>query len=53
MTAGAECTILPDLERVIKEFSCEKKPIGAICIAAALIAKVLKGVKITLGKDGN
>ncbi|XP_024944441.1 ES1 protein homolog, mitochondrial-like [Cephus cinctus] len=48
---GEDCTLLPDLERVIEEFSCDKKPIGTICIAAALVAKVLQGVKITLGKD--
>lgn len=48
---GARCTVLPDLEKLIEDFYCEKKPIGAICIASALVAKVLKGTKVTLGKD--
>ncbi|EFN69355.1 ES1 protein-like protein, mitochondrial, partial [Camponotus floridanus] len=48
---GANCTVLPDLEKLIEDFYCEKKPIGTICIASALVAKVLKGVKVTLGKE--
>ncbi|CAL1673966.1 unnamed protein product [Lasius platythorax] len=48
---GANCTVLPDLEKLIEDFYCEKKPIGTICIASVLIAKVLKGVKVTLGKE--
>ncbi|XP_046750348.1 glutamine amidotransferase-like class 1 domain-containing protein 3, mitochondrial [Diprion similis] len=50
-TKGAECTVLPDLERVITEFALSKKPIGAICMAPVLVAKVLCGTKITLGKS--
>ncbi|KAM0730536.1 Glutamine amidotransferase-like class 1 domain-containing protein 3, mitochondrial [Formica fusca] len=48
---GANCTVLPDLEKLIEDFYCEKKPIGSMCIASVLIAKVLKGVKVTLGKE--
>ncbi|KAF3427987.1 hypothetical protein E2986_09934 [Frieseomelitta varia] len=48
---GADCTVLPDLEKLIEDFYCEKKPIASICIASVLVARVLKGVKITLGKD--
>jgi enhancing lycopene biosynthesis protein 2 len=46
-----------ETERVIKEFIESKKPIGAICIAPVLIAKVLgsakggPGVQLTVGKD--
>ncbi|XP_020712008.2 glutamine amidotransferase-like class 1 domain-containing protein 3, mitochondrial [Athalia rosae] len=47
---GAECTVLPDFERVITEFALSKKPIGAICLAPFFVAKVLCGTKITLGK---
>ncbi len=28
-----------------------KKPIGALCIAPAFIAKILKGVSVTIGQD--
>ncbi|CAD1479004.1 unnamed protein product [Heterotrigona itama] len=48
---GADCTVMPDLEKLIEDFYCEKKPIASICIASVLVARVLKGVKITLGKD--
>ncbi|XP_026831389.1 glutamine amidotransferase-like class 1 domain-containing protein 3A, mitochondrial [Ooceraea biroi] len=48
---GADCTVLPDLEKLIEDFYCEKKPIGSMCIASALVAKVLRGVKVTLGKE--
>lgn len=50
-TKGADCTVLPDLEKLIEDFYCEKKPIGSICIASAVVAKVLSGVKVTLGKE--
>ncbi|XP_015127047.1 glutamine amidotransferase-like class 1 domain-containing protein 3A, mitochondrial [Diachasma alloeum] len=50
---GAECALIPDLKRVIEEFNCEKKPIGTMCIASALVARVLEGVKVTLGKEGS
>ncbi|TGZ51286.1 glutamine amidotransferase-like class 1 domain-containing protein 3, mitochondrial [Temnothorax longispinosus] len=48
---GTDCTVLPDLEKLIVDFYCEKKPIGTMCIASALVAKVLKGVTVTLGKE--
>ncbi|XP_011645689.1 ES1 protein homolog, mitochondrial-like [Pogonomyrmex barbatus] len=48
---GTDCTVLPDLEDLIEDFYCEKKPIGTMCIASAIVAKVLKGVTVTLGKD--
>ena len=50
---GAGCSILPEAERVIKEFYSVEKPICAICIAPALIARVLgeKGVTVTIGND--
>jgi len=50
---GADCTVLPDAQRVIQDFYKEQKPICAICIAPALIAKVLgsEGVTVTIGDD--
>ena len=52
-TDGSNCQVNPDAERVIKEFHSQSKPIAAICIAPALIAKVLgdKGVSVTIGND--
>jgi len=50
---GPECSVDPEVERVIKDFHKAKKPIGAICIAPALISKVLgtHGVEVTIGTD--
>lgn len=39
------------MEKLIEDFYCEKKPIGTMCMATMVVAKVLKGVKVTLGKD--
>ena len=42
-----------DVERILKEFHKEGKPIGLACIAPVLAAKVLgsKGITITLGHE--
>jgi enhancing lycopene biosynthesis protein 2 len=54
---GAECEVLPDVARVLKAFHAAKKPIGVICIAPVLAARVLgtrqggPGVKVTIGSD--
>ncbi|MBF0106954.1 MAG: isoprenoid biosynthesis glyoxalase ElbB [Deltaproteobacteria bacterium] len=52
-TKGADCTVHPEVERVINAFHQAKKPIGAICIAPAIVARVLgnKGVELTIGTD--
>lgn len=48
---GVGFTVEPLVESIIKEFHSKKKPIGAICIAPAIIANVLGvySVKVTLG----
>jgi len=48
---GADCTVISDVERVIMEAVKASKPIGALCISPAIVAKVLEGVKVTIGKD--
>jgi enhancing lycopene biosynthesis protein 2 len=50
---GAKCQVHPEAERVIREFRQADKPIGAACIAPALIAKVLgsDNISVTIGKD--
>lgn len=52
---GAQCEVLPEVKRVILEFHEASKPIGAICIAPALLAKVLgdKKITVTIGEDKN
>lgn len=50
---GPDCEVDPEVERVLREASDAGKPIGFICIAPALGAKVFgdKGVKLTIGHD--
>lgn len=51
---GENCSIDPDVEKLLKELNKKGKPIGAICIAPAVIAKALgKDInpKITIGND--
>ncbi len=50
---GSACTVHPDVERVIREFNDQDKPIGAICIAPAIVARVLgsKKINLTIGND--
>lgn len=52
---GAACEVDSEVHRVITEFHAASKPIGAICIAPVLIAKVLGKVKVTLtiGNDAD
>jgi len=56
-TKGSDCTVQPDVERVIKAFHAAKKPIALCCIAPVLAARVLgtraggPGCKVTIGTD--
>jgi enhancing lycopene biosynthesis protein 2 len=48
---GPNCTVAPDVAKAILATRAAKKPIGALCIAPALIAKVLGQVEVTIGND--
>ena len=50
---GADCSVNPEVERVLKEANDAGRPIGLMCIAPALGAKVFgdKRVKVTIGRD--
>ncbi|WP_346860356.1 isoprenoid biosynthesis glyoxalase ElbB [uncultured Draconibacterium sp.] len=48
---GPDCTVNSDVEKAIRETVVEEKPVGALCISPALIAKVLGDVKLTIGQD--
>ncbi|MCC7168146.1 MAG: isoprenoid biosynthesis protein ElbB, partial [Rhodospirillales bacterium] len=41
----------PDVARAVKAMHAAKKPIGALCIAPTLIAKLLAPVEVTIGSD--
>ena len=50
--AGVECSVNPDVLRLSREVHNEGKPIGAICIAPAIIATILSGeTELTVGFD--
>ena len=50
---GSACSVNAEIEAVINGFYDAGKPMAAICIAPALVAKVLgkKGVTVTIGDD--
>lgn len=52
---GPECEAQPDVARLIREIVAAKKPLAALCIAPALVAKVLgadqRAPQLTIGTD--
>ncbi len=54
-TEGADCNIDADVQRIVKEVYNAKKPIGAMCIAPAVVARAFKEdnikPKLTIGTD--
>lgn len=48
---GADCNVNTDVENAVKSMVEAGKPIGALCISPAVIAKILADVKVTIGKD--
>jgi enhancing lycopene biosynthesis protein 2 len=51
---GAAASVNPEVSRLVKEVHAASKPIGAICIAPALIAAILGkdvGPTLTIGND--
>ena len=49
---GVKAKVNPDVEAAIKA-TYLKKPIGALCIAPVLLAKILKDITITIGSDSD
>lgn len=50
-TDGANYQVDPAITKVVNDFAHARKPICAVCIAPLILAKTLKGVKLTLGND--
>jgi enhancing lycopene biosynthesis protein 2 len=50
---GADSTVNPEVKRILEEMVAADKPIGAICIAPAPLAKALADMKpeVTIGND--
>ena len=49
---GPDCTVDATVEKVIKSFHENKKPMGFCCIAPHLAAKVIPGCSLTVGSAG-
>lgn len=49
---GADCSVLPDVAKLVQAMATAAKPVGFICIAPVMIAKLYgPGVKMTIGND--
>ncbi|RWX44616.1 Enhancing lycopene biosynthesis protein 2 [Candidatus Electrothrix aarhusensis] len=48
---GPQCTVNKDVEQAVKAMHQAGKPLGALCIAPVLLAKVLGDITLTIGQD--
>jgi enhancing lycopene biosynthesis protein 2 len=48
---GANCTVNPEVEKSVLDTVKAGKPIGALCISPAIMAKILEGAEVTIGND--
>ena len=48
---GANCTVNSDVSKAVQAMHAAGKPIGALCIAPVILAKVLGNVTLTIGQD--
>jgi enhancing lycopene biosynthesis protein 2 len=50
---GAECTVHPEVARVVRAVHSVGRPVGAMCIAPVILAKLLgaDGPQLTIGTD--
>ena len=52
---GADCSVNPEVARIIREMVAAKKPVAAVCIAPAILSKVLGSDRLphqlTIGSD--
>lgn len=50
---GKDCEVHPEVARLVREVHAQKKPVAAVCIAPAVLAKVLgaEAPSLTIGND--
>lgn len=48
---GPNAKVNPDVEAAVRAMYQAGKPIGALCIAPAIIARILENVEVTIGND--
>lgn len=51
---GTDCTVDPEVERLVKATLAARKPLAAVCIAPALIARIVGDqTQLTIGTDAD
>ncbi|MFH1161019.1 MAG: isoprenoid biosynthesis glyoxalase ElbB [bacterium] len=48
---GDACMVNPEVEKAIKATFAARKPIGALCIAPVILARLFTGTNLTTGQD--
>lgn len=48
---GPECAVNNDVEQAVRSMHQAGKPIGALCIAPVLLARILGDITLTVGRD--
>ncbi len=48
---GANCEVNEDVKKAVSDMHRLGKPIGALCIAPVIIAKLITGAEVTIGND--
>ena len=48
---GDACSVNPDVEKAVTRMLEMKKPVGAMCIAPVILARILSGTNLTTGQD--
>ncbi len=48
---GPDCSVNKDVERAVRTMHSAGKPIGALCIAPVILARLLGNVELTIGQD--
>jgi enhancing lycopene biosynthesis protein 2 len=48
---GPQCTVNKDVEQAVRAMYQAGKPIGALCIAPVLLARILGDITLTIGQD--
>ena len=49
--AGADCEVDPEVEKAVLAIHSAGKPVGALCIAPTILAKLIPGAVLTIGQD--
>lgn len=48
---GSDCTVEPSVARLVRDAHAQGKPIGFVCIAPTIAARLIPGARLTIGKD--